>query len=83
MARCSLDKESPIQAGCGKAARPDLCGGRSVMSVPTATFRNAAIEGAVVSQWVKNDRFAMSAQCPLSLQQRPDRRAALNGGMGH
>jgi hypothetical protein len=26
-----------VGAGCGKAASPDLCGGRSVMSVPTAT----------------------------------------------
>src|SRR4030088_1420213 len=31
-----LDKESPIQAVCGKAARTVLCGGRSAMSVPTA-----------------------------------------------
>ena len=31
-----LDKESPIQAVCGKAACTDLCGGRSAMSVPTA-----------------------------------------------
>src|SRR5437016_5779903 len=27
---------SKVGAGCGKAARPVLCGGRSVMSVPTA-----------------------------------------------
>jgi hypothetical protein len=25
------------RAGCGNSARPDLCGGRSVMTVPTAT----------------------------------------------
>src|SRR3712207_4084506 len=25
-----------VGAGCGNTARPDLCGGRSVMSVPTA-----------------------------------------------
>ena len=29
--------EPEIGAVCGKAARTDLCGGRSVMSVPTAT----------------------------------------------
>src|SRR3989442_15210850 len=28
-----------VGAVCGKAARTDLCGGRSVMSVPTATDR--------------------------------------------
>jgi hypothetical protein len=27
-----------VGAVCGKAARTDLCGGRSVMSVPTATI---------------------------------------------
>ena len=30
----TLDKESPIQAVCGKAARTDLCGGREVTRVP-------------------------------------------------
>src|SRR6202035_919229 len=33
--RDTLDKESPIQAGCSNRACPDLCGGRSVMSVQT------------------------------------------------
>src|SRR5262245_30929502 len=33
----TLDNESPIQAVCGKAARTDLCGGREVTRVPTAT----------------------------------------------
>ena len=27
-----------LRAGCGNPARPDLCGGRSVMTVPTATL---------------------------------------------
>src|SRR5437660_10770586 len=41
----TLDKESPIQAVCGKAARTDLCGGREVTRVPTATglFESPAI----------------------------------------
>jgi hypothetical protein len=30
---------SKVGAGCGNAARPDLCGGRSVRGVPTATSR--------------------------------------------
>src|SRR5262247_3110039 len=33
----TLDKESPIQAVCGKAARTVLCGGRDENRVPTAT----------------------------------------------
>jgi hypothetical protein len=33
-----LDKESPIQAGCSNRARPDLCGGYSAMSIPTANL---------------------------------------------
>jgi RNA-directed DNA polymerase len=38
LARRTLRRHSPeVGAGCGKAARPDLCGGRSAMSVPTAT----------------------------------------------
>jgi hypothetical protein len=32
MASCILDKESPIQAVCGKAARTVLCGGRAMKS---------------------------------------------------
>src|SRR5262245_35840253 len=33
----TLDKESPIQAVCGKAARTVLCGGRDENRVSTAT----------------------------------------------
>jgi hypothetical protein len=33
-----LDKESPIQAVCGKPARTDLCGGREATRVPTANL---------------------------------------------
>ena len=37
MARCSLRRQTPkVGATCGKAARVDLCGGRSVTGVPTA-----------------------------------------------
>ena len=35
-----------VGAVCGKAARTDLCGGREVTRVPTATLRNAAIDGS-------------------------------------
>jgi hypothetical protein len=38
----TLDKESPIQAVCGKAARTDLCGGREVTRVPTAKIATPA-----------------------------------------
>src|SRR6202049_3724692 len=34
--RDTLDKESPIQAGCSNRACPDLCGGCPVMGIPTA-----------------------------------------------
>jgi hypothetical protein len=33
-----LDKESPIQAVCGKPARTDLRGGRLATAVPTANL---------------------------------------------
>ena len=37
MAECTLRRQSPeVRATCGKPARVDLCGGRSVMGVPTA-----------------------------------------------
>jgi peptide/nickel transport system ATP-binding protein len=36
-ARASADRQAlEVGAGCGNAARPDLCGARSGMSVPTA-----------------------------------------------
>ena len=37
-----LDKESPIQAVCPNWARTDLCGGREVTRVPTATRTRTA-----------------------------------------
>ena len=38
LAQCTLRRHSPeVGAVCGKAARTVLCGGRSAMSVPTAT----------------------------------------------
>jgi hypothetical protein len=37
MAKCSLRRQTPkVGATCGKAARVDLCGGRSATGVPTA-----------------------------------------------
>jgi hypothetical protein len=37
LAKPALRRQAPeVGAGCGNAARPDLCGGRSAMSVPTA-----------------------------------------------
>jgi hypothetical protein len=32
------------------------------------TFRSAVIEGGEMTLWVRNDRFAMVAQCTLSVQ---------------
>lgn len=43
MAECSLRRQTPeVGATCGKAARVDLCGGRSATSVPTAIVRIAS-----------------------------------------
>jgi hypothetical protein len=37
LAQCTLRRQKPkVGAGCPNWARPDLCGGRSAMSVPTA-----------------------------------------------
>src|SRR5215216_977606 len=36
---CGVSFGPEVGAVCGKAARTDLCGGRSAMSVPTATQR--------------------------------------------
>ena len=45
MAKCSLRRQTPkVGATCGKAARVDLCGGRSATGVPTAISRIAAFE---------------------------------------
>ena len=35
--QCVLPSRPEVGAVCGKAARTDLCGGRAVMLVPTAT----------------------------------------------
>ena len=35
-----LDKRVNLRTGCGKTARPGLCGGRPVTGVPTADFTN-------------------------------------------
>src|SRR6516165_482391 len=43
MALMLLDKESPIQAVCGKAARTDLGGGRAVKRAPLPPQRRAFI----------------------------------------
>ena len=39
MAHCTLRRQSPeVGAGCGKSARPDLCGGWPVRAIPTVTY---------------------------------------------
>ena len=35
--RCAYASLPEAGAGCGKSARPDLCGGRGVIRIPTAT----------------------------------------------
>ena len=48
LAERSLRRQTPeVGAVCGKAARTVLCGGRSVMSVPTAYGRRQAKAGAI------------------------------------
>src|SRR5579863_4519203 len=43
MAQPAVRRHTPeVGAVCGKAARTDLCGGRSAMGVPTATHRDHA-----------------------------------------
>jgi len=37
LAKCAVRRQTPeVGAECGNSARSDLCGGRSVMTVPTA-----------------------------------------------
>jgi hypothetical protein len=57
-----------VGAVCGKAARPDLCGGRGAILVPTATGRGVAIDGT-----------ASIPPCPRFTDTRPDRRAHPRG----
>src|SRR2546422_1505593 len=55
-----------VGAVCGKAARTDLCGGRGVTRVPTAT--DSEIQG------LSSPHFRSSLQCGLRL--RPSQRFA-------
>src|SRR6266571_3628718 len=50
-------RHSPeVGAVCGKAARTVLCGGRSVMGVPTAIrLRSSSFGGQVVARAPRND----------------------------
>src|SRR5262249_535783 len=46
LAQAALCRHTPeVGAVCGKAARTVLCGGRSAMSVPTATVGTAFLRG--------------------------------------
>src|SRR5216683_4770490 len=56
-------RHSPeVGAVCGKAARTDLCGGRSAMSVPTAIrLRSLSYGGQVVAGAPLRKRFAFVA----------------------
>ena len=46
LAEPALCRQAPeVGAGCGNAARPDLCGGRPAMSVPTAITKYIASGG--------------------------------------
>src|SRR5450755_1458357 len=46
-----LDKESPIQAVCGKVARTDLRGGRGEILVPTVTITCRFFTSCKRAQW--------------------------------
>src|SRR6202035_4286105 len=60
---------SEVGAVCGKAARTVLCGGRSVMGVPTA-IKSFAIAGNDVAMTVES-RFSMNwAQATVSAVMR-------------
>ena len=57
-----------VGAVCGKAARTDLCGGRSAMSVPTATARQSGCDpaGASPAQVRSSVRLVASVAWPLA-----------------
>jgi hypothetical protein len=52
--RDTLDKESPIQAGCSNRACPDLRGGCPVMRIPTAILdpeRSFSVNPTLAARW--------------------------------
>src|SRR3954466_13042559 len=56
LAACAFCRQSPkVEARCVNRARRDLCGGRSVMSVPTAIVKNTVAVG--VSRMVLRPYF--------------------------
>src|SRR5712692_8444347 len=58
LAQPALRRHTPeVGAVCGKAARTDLCGGRGVISVPTAT---AAKSGAAQSTRQHRSRVSLT-----------------------
>src|SRR6516164_948384 len=62
LAERSLCRHPPeVGAVCGKVARTVLCGGRSVMSVPTATRCAASTFQAARPEWVKTSRASQTA----------------------
>ena len=40
------------RAGCGKSARPDLCGGYGVIRIPTATLPSDAVGSVLWRPWI-------------------------------
>ena len=54
--------ESHRGARCGKTARRDLCGGRRVTGVPTATATNSTGEKAGCLDWNRTDFFCSYRQ---------------------
>src|ERR1700738_2656463 len=63
-----------VGAVCGKAARPDLCGGREVTRVPTATARVSLLRcsdvssGSFSTELVWTKRSLRSAMPPIATE---------------
>src|SRR5215204_5279380 len=74
LAQPALRRHSPeVGAVCGKAARTVLCGGRSAMSVPTATARLRAVRTLSNELTVRMLRFAHPTNWrPVSIQRGPN-----------
>jgi len=51
--RKALPSLSEVGAGCGKAARPDLCGGTGATRFPTAITKLPPAEPATIAAWLR------------------------------
>src|SRR5215203_599039 len=73
----ALRRQAPeVRAGCGNAARPDLCGGRPERAVPTAT-EHVAGRGRVHLRDEREERLHRADVAATSTYQRDAQRPRL------